>query len=281
MAIDDRMRRSVLLPPAAAIMETLTVLDADLDDHGNTAFAVGCGGAATHVLFGTGALTALPKPLFSCTLRLRDRDRVLVRGYRREPDAYEVASDGTIGQSFLAVQYADRILCTQDRVVLTYYDDAMGTGLAHADQAVAIFDWEGTYLWGWNDSRDLPPLYDCDGATRLGGNVIGVFANHHYPLVVLDTGTCRPIEIYHPTPKQLHGAQAISRRDDVWCFLSPYDAKESVLTWRPQGGRPTMIGSIPRRHRFRGLPDGRLINVTDGRAEILAIAPADSGPGKA
>lgn len=85
-----------------------------------------------------------------------------------------------------------------------------------ATQALAIFDWEGTYLWGWNDSCDLPDLYDCDRVTRLGGNLVGVFANHHFPLVVLDAGICQPIEIHHPTPKELHGARAVARRDSVW-----------------------------------------------------------------
>lgn len=266
-------------------MDASTVIDADIDDHGNTAFAVGDNGATTHVLFGTGALVPLPKPLYGCTLRLRDRDKALVRGWTKppfqEPDAYEVASQGTINQSFLAVQYCSGFLCTQDRVVLTYYDDTMGTGIAHADQAVAIFDWDGTYLWGWNDDRDLPQLYDCDGATRLSSNLIGIFANHHYPLVVLDTDTCRPVEIYHPTPEQLHGAQTIARRDGVWFFLSPYDVKESVLAWRPPNGRPTTISAIPRRHQFRGLPEGQFINVTEGLAEILQVAPADVGAGKA
>lgn len=278
------MHRSVLVPPVTAIVAASSVFDADLDDDGNAAFAVGHRGAATHILFGTGALIALPKPLHTCTLRLRDRDRVLVRGWKKppflEPDAYEVASDGTIRQSFPAVQYCSGILCTQDRVVLTYYDDHMGVGIDHADQALAVFDWDGTYLWGWNDCRDLQQLYDCDGATRLGGNLIGVFANHEYPLVVLDTGACQPVEAYHPTPKQLHGAQSIARRDGVWCFLSPYDAREAVLTWQPGRGRPTTIGAVPQRHHFRGLPDGHFINVAEGRAEILQVAPADLGSGE-
>jgi len=156
------MHRSVLVPPVTAIVAASSVFDADLDDDGNAAFAVGHRGAATHILFGTGALIALPKPLHTCTLRLRDRDRVLVRGWKKppflEPDAYEVASDGTIRQSFPAVQYCSGILCTQDRVVLTYYDDHMGVGIDHADQALAVFDWDGTYLWGWNDCRDLQQL---------------------------------------------------------------------------------------------------------------------------
>lgn len=195
-----------------------------------------------------------------------------------ESVAYEVASHGTIGQSFPEVQFCSAFLCTPDRVVLTYYDSAMGTGIAHADQALAIFNWDGTFLWGWNDCRELPSLYDCDGATWLGGNLIGVFANHAYPLVVLDVATYRPVEMYHPTPEPLHGAQSIARRDGVWFFLSPYDAKESVLAWRAPHGRPTTIGTIPRRHRFRGLPEGQFINVMEGRAEILKITPADLGP---
>jgi hypothetical protein len=276
------MHRSVLVLPQAAAIDYATVVDADVDDHGNTAFAVGHHGAVTHVLFGTGALVPLPTPLYSGALRLRDRDRALVRGWRTpafaEPEAYEVASQGTIRQSFLADQYCSGFLCTQDRIVLTYYDDMMGTGIAYADKAVAIFDWNGKYLWGWNDAHDLPGLYDCDGATRLGGNLVGIFANHHYPLVVLDTGTCQPVEIHHPTPKQLHGAHSIARRDGAWLFLGPHDAKESVLAWRPPSGRPTAISTIPRRHRFRGLPDGQFINVTEGRAEILQITPADGGP---
>jgi hypothetical protein len=165
--------------------------------------------------------------------------------------------------------------------VLTYYDDAMGIGVAHADQALAIFDWEGTFLWGWNDARDLPKLYDCDGATRLGGNLIGVFANEHDPLVVLDAGACQPIETYYPTPEALHGAQSIARRDAVWIFLAPYGAKESVLAWRPGSRRPTTIGTIPRRHHFRGLPNGQFINVAEGRVEVLQFTTADLGRGTA
>jgi hypothetical protein len=279
------MHRSLLLPPETTAADIPTVVDADLDDHGNAAFAVGSGDAATHVLFGAGALVPLPAPLHGCRLRLRDRDRALVRGCRKrpflEPDAYEVTSDGTVRQSFLAVQYCSGFLCTPDRVVLNFYDCAMGNGVAHADQALAIFDWEGTFLWGWNDTRELHELYDCDGATRLGGNLIGVFANHHYPLVVLDAGACQPIETYHPTPEELHGAQSITRRDAVWVFLTPFGAKESALAWRPGGGRPTTIGTIPRRHHFRGLPNGQFINVADGRVEVLQITPADLGHGKA
>lgn len=263
-------------------MATATVLDVDLDEHGNAAFAIGVRGAATHVVFATGAFVKLPKPLYNCTLRLRDRDRVLVRGWKKPPfdegEAFHVKSDGTVRESFLAVQYACGIVCTLDRVVLTYYDDRMNVGIEHAHQAVAIFDWDGNFLWGWNDSRDLPDLYDCDDATRLGGNFIGVFANHHFPLVVLDAGTCQPVEIYHPTPKQLHGAHAVARRDGVWGFLGPYDAKGSVLAWQPRRGRPTTISVIPLRHHYRGLPEGQFINVADGRAEILQITPADVDP---
>jgi hypothetical protein len=281
MGLEDAMHRSLLLPPETAGIDTPTVVDADPDDHGNAAFAVGSRDVTTHVLFGAGALVPLPKPLHGCILRLRDSDRALVRGWKNrpflEPDAYEVASDGAVRQNFLAVQSCSDFLCTPDRVVLAFYDYAIGTGVTHAEQALAIFDWEGKFQWGWNDTRDLPQLYDCDGATRLGGNLIGVYANHDYPLVVLDVAACKPIEMYYPTPKELHGAQSIARQDDVWVFLAPYGAEESALAWCPGSGRPTTIGTIPYRHHFRGLANGQFINVAEGQAEVLKITSADLG----
>jgi hypothetical protein len=260
-------------------LDALVVLDADVDDQGNAAFAMGTLGTATHVQFGTGARVPLPVPLHNCAVGLRDRDRALVRGWERPPfsegHAYEVANDGTVGRSLLPIQYCSDFLCTDDRVVLTHIDDSMARGIAHADRAIAIFDWEGAFLWGWKGSFDLPDLYDCEGATRLGSNIIGVFPNHDFPLVVLDAGTCQPVEIYYPTPTELHGARSIARRGDVWCFLSPYEDRESALVWRPGSGKPTMIDALPWPHHFRGLPNGQFISVAEGRVEILQVTAAD------
>jgi hypothetical protein len=277
------MPRTVLQIPSPTdeAQRPPVVFDADLDDHDNTVFAVGIDKATTHLLFSGGALVRLPKPLHSCRVRLFDRDGAFVWGWVRprgeEPNAWIIQRDGSTREPPGALQYATTscadVLCTDDFIVTTFYEDVID--FRHGPicaEGVAILDRNGAFLWGWNSTiLEAASVADCDAAVRLGGNLIAVFASAHFPIVVLDLTTRRPAAIYHPTPDVLHGAQAISMRDGTWYFVTPYQAKEAVLSWRPECGKPEIHDNMPARHRFRGLRGGRFIDVTPEAVGILTL----------
>jgi hypothetical protein len=276
--------RTILQIPSATggAQRRSSVFDADLDDHQNAIFAVGTDKTATHLLFGGGALVRLPAPLYGCRVRLLERDAALVWGSVQppggEPNAWIVNADGSARRTFASVHYAADVLCTDNFIVATFYDEMIDSGGPIPAEGVAVFDREGTFLWGWNGTiREAASIGDCDAAVRLGGDLVGVFASYEFPLVVLDLISRRPVTVHQPTPDVLHGAHAISMRDGLWYFVTPYQAKEAILSWRPQRGRPEIQGDMSTRYRCRGLPGGRFINVNEQGAEIMTLDYA-AGP---
>ena len=252
------------------------MFDVDLDAQDNSLFAVGTGETATHVMFGRGALVRLPAPLYSCRVRLLDPRTALVWGAVRpsngEPNAWMVDSTGSIRQTFSPIQYCADALCTENYIVLTYFEDQIGRGDAVSAEGLAVFDRNGRFLWGWNGTiREAARIGDCDAVVGLGANLIGIFASDEFPLVVADLATHQPVATHHPTPRVLHGAHAISMRDGAWYFVGPYGNKEAILLWHPGRGEPEIAGHVPARRRFRGLQGGRFISVAQDDAEVLTL----------
>jgi hypothetical protein len=64
-------------------------------------------------------------------------------------------------------------------------------------------------------------------------------------------------------------------RGGLWYFVGPYDAKEAILAWRPERGKPEIIGGVAPRRRYRGLEGGRFISIASGDTELLM--PRDVG----
>lgn len=272
-----RMTRTAIAPPLLDRgSAALVALDADMNADGNVLLAVGVEQAASHLVFGNHAPVRPPVPLHACRARLLDPNTALVWGAKRqpydEPDAWTIDRAGSSRAAFSAVQYCADAFCTDNHIVLTYFDDHMGCGDEVADQGVAVFDRTGAFQWGWNDTiNQAAPIDDCDAAVALGGDRIGVFLSYEFPLVVLDIQARRPVVVYHPTPDILRGSRAISMRDDTWYFVGPHAAKEAVFAWRPARREPEIVAQIPARCRIRGLQDGRFINVAPNRVEVMEL----------
>jgi hypothetical protein len=273
----DVVRTTIALPgPASGAVARPAIFDADLDTQGNALFAFGTDQAATHLIFSSGALVKLRTPVYRCRARLLAPDEALVWGAMRppydEPNSWIVRSTGSIGQAFSAVQYCADAFCTGSYIVLTYWDEQIAGGDDVASEGLAVFDRTGRFLWGWNSTiSQAAPINDCDAAVRIGPDRIGVFADVEYPLVVLDLTSRRPVAVYHPTPGVLHGAQAISLREERWYFANPYRAKEAILRWKPRGGDPETVGHVSARSGIRGLEGGRFIAVARDHVDVLAI----------
>ena len=266
---------TALLPPAT-VDATFGVLDADMDAQGRTLFAVGREKAASHLVFASGASVRLPRPLQPCRTRLLTPESALVWGAMKphgEANAWIVGSDGAVEQTTSALHYCKDAFCTDRHIVVTYSDDHIGSGYDVAAGGLAVFDRACNFAWGWDSTiRDAPTITHCDAAVALGADRVGVFASYDFPVVELDLAQRRIVALHQPTPKRLHGAHAISRRDAVWYFVGSYEAKECIFAWQPGHRTPKIVGRVPVGQRFRGLNGGRFITIADQSAEIWATA---------
>ena len=191
-----------------------------------------------------------------------------------EVNAWLVDSCGQVRQTFSFGDGIKGVFCTDDYVVVTYFDEGIFGGMPIPAEGLAVFDRSGEFLWGWNGTltgRGRAPLIDdCYAVLHLSGNRVAFCAYTEFALIILDLHN-RKVVVRYTTPDALHGTVAISVRDGLWYFLAPWGVRNSILSWRPgRDDTPTVAAQVLAGSR-RGLAGGRFLHVSPAGAGISTM----------
>ena len=167
------------------------------------------------------------------------------------------------------------VLARTGTIVVTYFDEGVLSGIKPGHEGIAIFTDEGRFRAGYQTS--LGPYavdtLDCYAACWESDTRIAFLPYTGFPLVRLDVRSLE--QEVKPSPRDLHGASALSISADAAIFYSPYDRKGSLASWAP-GERPLPLGNHP--GPLRGLRSGRfLAHGTSGFTVVDAAQPGVAG----
>ena len=151
------------------------------------------------------------------------------------------------------------VLGSDQRIVVTYFDEGVYGDVSPSEQGLVAFDLDGSLGFEYQkfvlDSVDISDCY-CAAWTADRRVVFSPYTG--FPLVVLDIESRQ--QAVHLMPEVLHGASAISEIDGAVILHSPYQEKTALYRWKP-GQEPVRVGV----HTgwLRGLWNGRFLSKND------------------
>lgn len=244
-------------------------IDLDVSDDGDW---VAIRTSGSRVLAGSVAgFFPLPDGLRVPKVRRIDDDRLLVVGARaRRGDANGRILDraGNELHRFHAGDAIADALVVDDRIVVTYFDEADWGGPPPSCEGVAIFDMEGTLEAGYRSGvRDPVELYDCYCACAGASGEVWFYAYTDFPLVRLDLRTLEQEVIR--VPPRLAGCSALSTDGTSFWFHGAYDDPTGVFRWQRGAEDAALVGSHS--GRLRGTRRGAFLSV--GTSGYTIVTP--------
>jgi hypothetical protein len=132
-------------------------------------------------------------------------------------------------KSFLAGDGIEDIIIHNDKVVITYFDEGVfGDGGPNND-GVAIFDFSGKQIFGFNSIAKYGHIADCYCICKHNKTHVLFYAYTDLKVYELNLDTLK-IVVYE-TPNDFSGTSSISSKQDKIYFHSSYNDKQSFFLW--------------------------------------------------
>lgn len=205
-------------------------------------------------------------------IRRLDKARTLLvdcRTRKDKPNAWIIDENGIVQTTFLAGDGVEDVVVLNSKIVISYFDEGVFSGVGPSDQGVVVFDFEGNILFGYRDKYGHQvDIADCYCLSAKTHNTVLFLMYPDFPLVELS------LDGYEHTvrniPEKLHGASSLtSIRDDVF-FHSPYDDDNMIFKWSMSGGGIEKIGEYS--GRLRGLQRARFLSKGETGYTILDLS---------
>jgi hypothetical protein len=220
----------------------------------------------THLVFDGASLPLSVSCLYPIVRLVDDGRAVLVgtRSRRSEQNAWIVGRDGSIERSFRAGDAIEDLVVCGDRLVVTYFDEALGS--PDGFYGVAAFDFDGNLVWSYRDGFG-GDVIDCYCACPVGRASVFFLGYPGFDAVLLDVSGGK--RTTWPAPPLVHGAHAVTVAGDTAFFFGSYGDHEMLARWRFGDDRADRIGT--RKGRLRGLRGGRMLALEESSCVILSF----------
>jgi hypothetical protein len=161
------------------------------------------------------------------------------------------------------------VVVLNELIAITYFDQGVQSGVPPSEQGVAFFDRDGQYYGGYRSlyGSTAANIVDCYAACRVDHHTIAFTSYSGFPLVLAS-----PMSREHVSrelPSELHGASALSLRNETAIFFAPYQKKGALLAWQ-EGYQPREVGRHP--GPLRGLEFGRFLSTGRHGFTVLTCA---------
>lgn len=269
-------RTTLQCPGFAPSSSSMRVLDVDIGRGGDSVFALG-DQAVEMLIFSDGSACKLPSALPGRKVRMFASGITLIGGAlvssSQDFNTWLVDTNGKILKALALDQGIVDLFRTENFLVATYGDEQVLMGSPQQQAGLAVFDLDGTFLWGWNDtiaSERISDIIECYSAIPLGSDLVGLSAYTNFELALLDLRTRSAI--VRPTPLALDGAM-LSMRGATAFFYSHFGKSGSAFSWRLDVGHPKRVGELPRTpdSSVRGLPGGKFLEVAPTQANLVTV----------
>lgn len=216
--------------------------------------------AGLHVASSGGKHFPLPRTIRLPVVRYVERDRLVVIDAKGHAGAYSgfiVSMNGAMLNAFHAGHGVEDVVVLRDVIAVTYFDQGVSSGVPPSEQGIAFFDPDGRFYAGYRSlfGSQAADIVDCYAACRVDHHTIAFSSYTGFPLVQVS-----PLSREHRAsalPRELHGAAALSIREDTAFLFAPYERKATLLAWR-EGDAPREVGRHP--GPLRGLELGRFLS---------------------
>lgn len=167
----------------------------------------------------------------------------------------------------------DVVVCGEEFLAFTYFDQGIFGGRfggsVSAAEGVSIFDWSGTFVFGYGSEfgADGVEISDCYAAAADDASGLWFYPYRYFPIVRVDL-TRRTQEKFAPR-ESITGAKAISSFGDRVFLWSPYRSPGVFYEVPLDGARARRRGT--HEGPLRGLPGGRFLHLKPGGYSIISM----------
>jgi len=211
-------------------------------------------------------------------IRRLDYDKFLLvdaRTSRGRNNAWIIENQGRIVKDFMVGDGIEDILVQQGKIVITYFDEGVLSGIKPSDQGLVVFNFEGRILFKYLDNYgQFVDVTDCYCICPKGNNSVLFSLYTDYPLIELNLETFD--QIIHKPPKKLNGSASIANRGADVFFHSPYQDKRGIYRWTIGSDQAMRIGEYS--PRLRGLKGGKFLKC--GERGYTIIDPTERSVGQ-
>lgn len=198
------------------------------------------------------------KPIFKYPIirRLTD-DRFLVLDARSDEGNNAVIYDfyGNLIQKFLAGDGIQDVIVHFDKIIISYFDEGVCGNEGPNNDGLAVFDFSGKQVYGFNSSTNSGQILDCYCLCKHGANKVLFYPYDEFKVYELDLATLEVVSF--KTPKEFKGASAMSSVEDNIIFHSSYDHKSSFFLWNRENNKVTQFGRCA--PGLKGLLSGKFL----------------------
>lgn len=237
------------------------ILDLDADAHGHYLALL----SNAEVWTPTWRL-ALPNTFKQPLIRELDEERFLIVEAHRPTalNGHIFATTGHKLASFEAGDGIEEVLIQAGRIVIAYFDEGVVAGKLPGRDGLAVFDFTGQQLFGFNASYP-DAILDCYCMCRQGRDSIVAYTYPDFPLWTIRlTDFCVSKQA---TPADFAGAAVLTTYQEGLLFYSSYADKTSFFWW----DRKARVHRLPSTAQaLRGIGNGHFLIYAAASFTILA-----------
>lgn len=205
------------------------ILDLDADEDGNYIALLSNGEVWQNVW---GNLSRLPLQRTFKAPRIRDLKAghfvVIDAGADSPRNGYIFNPFGELVRCFDAGDYIEQVLVHADRIVISYQDSGIVSGIKPSSDGVAVFGLDGEQVYGLNAQYSYWMLH-CYALCKLGKDSILAYSYTDFPLLEVRLTDFRVLQ--QPTPRDFEGSHALSPSYGNLIFYASYQDKTSFFWW--------------------------------------------------
>ncbi|MCJ7933353.1 MAG: hypothetical protein MUW56_06860 [Chryseobacterium sp.] len=176
-------------------------------------------------------------------VKIIDEEKILiiVDQHNLIDNALIIDYNGNIKVRFTIGEHINDIKINAKKIIVSYFDQGVLGNYGPNNDAVAVFNFKGQQLYGYNSNTTQEKLIDCYCLANMGNQRIIFNGYGNFSLQELDLNTLHLTS--YETPSQCIGAGSISAKAGNIIFHSTYKDKSSFFVWNLKSNEVYQIHS--------------------------------------
>ena len=215
--------------------------------------------------------TTIDLDLWFPNIRRLDQDKFLLvdtRTKKERQNGWIIDNEGQIKKTFMAGDGIEDIVIQENKIIISYFDEGVFSGIEPSDQGLVVFDFEGNILFKYRDKYGhIVDVADCYCLCPKGNKAVLCSMYTDFQLVELNLDTFE--QTVHEPPEQLKGSGSITNRGAEIFFHAPYQDKRGIYKWIIGNKETSKIGEYST--QLRGLQGGKYLSCGENGYTIIDL----------
>ena len=162
-------------------------------------------------------------------------------------------------KSFVVGDGVEDVVVHHRKIIATYFDEGVFGAKGPNNDGVAVFDFEGNQVFGYNSSAIGEFIVDCYCIGKYENNSVLFYPYSEFKLYKLNLETLQ-IKAYE-TPDDLQGTSAISSKGNKIILHWGNADKDNFFFWDKANNKIEIIGTY--RAKLKGIENGKFLGFDD------------------